>query len=160
MPNATWKAFERRLARLLGTERIPVTGERAGADFETPLFAFQAKKRATVPGYLAEWLDGIRAARPDKVGIVIMQLPRRPDCDAWSCSRSRTGSTCTDRRPQTAPGPHESRPPPLPRLSLDPPALDGARRRHVPGPDLYRGTGARGDVWPPASPCTSLLHQL
>ncbi len=82
MPNTTWKAFERRLARLLGTERIPVTGERAGADFETPLFAFQAKKRVTVPGYLSDWLDGIRAARPDKVGVVIMQLPHRPDRDA------------------------------------------------------------------------------
>jgi len=34
---------ERRLARALGTERVPVTGERAGADFVDGVFAYQAK---------------------------------------------------------------------------------------------------------------------
>ncbi len=31
MSDRTWKAFERRLARQLGTHRIPSTGERAVA---------------------------------------------------------------------------------------------------------------------------------
>ena len=34
MTDKAWKAFERRLAHDVGTERIPVTGERDGADFE------------------------------------------------------------------------------------------------------------------------------
>lgn len=84
MPNTQWKAYERRIARLLGTERIPVTGARNGADAETPLLALQFKKRATVPAYLAHWLDGIRAAATPrgKVGVVVMQLPRRADLDS------------------------------------------------------------------------------
>ena len=31
MTDKAWKAFERRMARDVGTERIPVTGERDGA---------------------------------------------------------------------------------------------------------------------------------
>ena len=86
MSDRAWKAFERRLARQLGTHRIPVTGERAGADFEDPVFVYQAKKRRTFPGYVAEWLDQTRttaAARsPEKVGVVILQRPRGRDGDA------------------------------------------------------------------------------
>lgn len=82
MSDTGWKQYERRIARLLGTRRIPVTGERGGADAETPVFAFQFKKRATVPRYLIEWLDGIRGARRGKVGVVVMQLPHRQDLDA------------------------------------------------------------------------------
>jgi len=77
-----WKAFERRVARLLGTNRIPVTGERHGADAETELFAFQFKKRKAFPGYVATWLDQIRGSRPSKTGVVVMQRPRRDDLDA------------------------------------------------------------------------------
>jgi hypothetical protein len=86
MPNKGWKQFERRLARALGTERIPVTGERAGADFEDGMFCYQAKKRATFPTYVAEWLASIcttAAARtPAKIGVVILQRPRAQDGDA------------------------------------------------------------------------------
>src|SRR5207302_8979420 len=35
-----WRRFERDLARDVGTERIPVTGERDGADFETAVFVY------------------------------------------------------------------------------------------------------------------------
>lgn len=52
MADRTWKAYERRIARLLGTRRIPVTGERTGADADTPLLAVQCKKRTRIPGYL------------------------------------------------------------------------------------------------------------
>jgi len=87
MPNKGWKQYERRLARALGVERIPVTGERAGADFEDGMFVYQAKKRAgQFPEYLAQWLRGIQAAGerrdPTKTGVVILQRPRALDGDA------------------------------------------------------------------------------
>lgn len=86
MADTRWKAFERRVAVLLGTRRIPVTGERDGADFETPMFCFQAKKRKTFPGYVAEWLDLIRrkagTRAPAKIGVVVLQRPGGADLDA------------------------------------------------------------------------------
>jgi hypothetical protein len=84
MADKAWKARERRMARALGTERIPVTGERAGADCRTEMFAYQIKSRQGQPGYLREWLDGIRASgkRNGQIGVVIWQEPRRPDRDA------------------------------------------------------------------------------
>ena len=58
---------------MFGTERIPVTGERDGADAMNVMFAFQFKLGRRFPAYLAEWLDGIRqtGARHNRVGVVI-----------------------------------------------------------------------------------------
>ena len=86
MSDRAWKAFERRLARDVGTERIPVTGERAGADLEDELFCYQAKLGRRCPAYLAEWLAGIRAAglarQPERVGVVVWKPKRAEDRDA------------------------------------------------------------------------------
>lgn len=82
----TWKAFERRCARDMGTERIPVTGERAGADFEDDAFVYQAKLGRRMPSYLRVWLDGIRGAgvkrTPEKIGVVVWKPLRARDEDA------------------------------------------------------------------------------
>jgi len=79
-----WKQFERRCARALGVERIPVTGERDGADFRDGMFAYQAKKGRRFPSYLTDWLRGIRtsAARDGLVGVVIWQDRGKRDADA------------------------------------------------------------------------------
>ncbi|HWP38985.1 MAG TPA: hypothetical protein VNL18_15670 [Gemmatimonadales bacterium] len=84
MADRSWKSYERRCAKLLGTRRIPVTGERHGADAETPLFAIQFKHRQAFPGYVARWLDGIRAAAAPrgKIGLVVMQRPQHRDLDS------------------------------------------------------------------------------
>lgn len=80
MSNPAWKKFERRIARRLGTQRIPVTGERNGADALTPMFAYQFKKRgkSSPPSQaLLEWLDGICDAADraggGRVGVVVWQ---------------------------------------------------------------------------------------
>ncbi len=80
MSDTSWKAYERRLAKRLGTQRIPVTGERNGADALTPMFAYQFKKRSksTPPSKsLLAWLDGICEAADraggDRIGVVIWQ---------------------------------------------------------------------------------------
>jgi len=44
-----WKAFERHLARDVETERIPVTGERDGADFEDGRHVYQVKLGRRLP---------------------------------------------------------------------------------------------------------------
>jgi len=81
-----WKKFERRLARDVGSERIPVTGERAGADFEDGICCYQAKLGRAMPSYLRSWLAGIRAAgaarRPEKIGAVVWKPKHAEDADA------------------------------------------------------------------------------
>jgi hypothetical protein len=84
MADKGWKAFERRMARDCGTERIPVTGERHGADCATALFAMQFKLRRVLPAYLWAWLAGIRtnAQAAGKVGVLVVKKPRQQDRDA------------------------------------------------------------------------------
>lgn len=104
MADTRWKAFERRLAADLGLRRIPVTGERDGADFENALFVYQAKKRKLFPGYVAEWLDrvcGKAASRvPGKIGVVVMQRPRQPDTEALVIVRWSDWLALHGNRPQ------------------------------------------------------------
>lgn len=78
------KAFERRLCRDVWTERIPVTGERNGADGTTNRFAFQFKLRRSLPAWIFAWLAGIcaSAARSGKIGVLIVKRPRMRDDDA------------------------------------------------------------------------------
>ena len=86
MSDRSWKAYERRCARDVGSQRIPVTGERAGADFEDGLFVYQAKLGRKMPDYLRAWLAGIRAAgrarRPEKLGVVVWKPKHAEDADA------------------------------------------------------------------------------
>ena len=87
MPDKGWKAFERRVANAMGGRRIPVTGERGGADVVGGgPFVYQCKLRRGIPTYLAEWLAGIRGAAAragnDTIGVVIWKAPRKRDEDA------------------------------------------------------------------------------
>lgn len=86
MSDRSWKAYERRCARAIGTQRIPVTGERNGADAEDAMFVFQFKLRPKMPSYLRAWLAGIRGAgatrRPEKVGVVVWKPKGALDADA------------------------------------------------------------------------------
>jgi len=84
MSDHSWKAFERRMARDVGTERIPVTGERDGADCATSMFCFQFKLRRVFPSWLWIWLDGIatKATLDGKIGALVLKRPRQLDDDA------------------------------------------------------------------------------
>ena len=80
-----WKAFERRIAKRVGGRRIPVTGERDGADvIADGAFCYQAKLRRGLPSYLREWLRGITEAgeRSGTTGVVIWKQPHARDDDA------------------------------------------------------------------------------
>ena len=84
MSDTSWKAFERRVAERVGGKRIPVTGERDGADVIAGPFVYQAKLRRGLPSYLRDWLRGIVAAgeRSGTTGVVVWKAPREKDNDA------------------------------------------------------------------------------
>ncbi len=75
-----WKRAERMLARDIGTNRIPVTGERAGADFASGPLCCQSKVRRSLPAWLFEWLSGIcqAAHRRGQTGVLVLKRPRAP----------------------------------------------------------------------------------
>lgn len=78
MSDTTWKSYERRVARLLGGRRIPVTGiGRGDRDVEAGPFWYQAKLRRALPSWLFEWLDGIviTAQAANKIGVVVLKTP-------------------------------------------------------------------------------------
>jgi hypothetical protein len=82
-----WKKAERMMARDVGEERIPVTGERHGADFgQRSPFWYQLKVRRMAPAWLFMWLDGIcgtaQRASHDVTGVLVLNRPRRPRRDA------------------------------------------------------------------------------
>jgi hypothetical protein len=91
MTDRAWKAFERRLSKDMGTNRIPVTGERDGADAKTSMFQFQFKLRKVIPLWLFRWMDGIvaSAAAHEKIGVLVLKRPRMEDTDALVIVRWR-----------------------------------------------------------------------
>lgn len=83
--NPPWKKFERALARDVGTERIPVTGERDGADFENAMFSYSAKfRKAAISKDLSGWLDRVetKGRATGRVGVLVVRRHRRPRRDA------------------------------------------------------------------------------
>lgn len=100
MADRAWKAFERRLCRDVGTERIPVTGERHGSDGETERFCFQFKLRSSLPRWLFAWLDGIcgSATRQGKTGVLVLKVPRMRDDQALVVMRWRDCIGITSNR--------------------------------------------------------------
>lgn len=88
----TWKARERKAAKLLGGVRKPVSGrDKHEADVETPMLCIQAKHGRNRPGYLADWLNGICGVASDKgkTGIVVWSSPRERQGDAIVLMRLR-----------------------------------------------------------------------
>ena len=72
------------MARDVGTERIPVTGERAGSDFTDAIACYQLKVRRMLPAWLWSWLGGIQgtATKQGRIGVLVLRVPRMRDDDA------------------------------------------------------------------------------
>lgn len=77
----TWKNIERKVAALLGGERVPVTGRQRGSapDVQHELFSVEVKHREQLP----EWLfDAMRQAeasqRGGQVPVVILHQKGMP----------------------------------------------------------------------------------
>lgn len=76
----TWKAFERRVARLLGGTRVPVSGRTRGdaPDIEHPLYALEVKLRKNRPRFLEEAMSQAKAcARPGQIPVVVVGAKNR-----------------------------------------------------------------------------------
>jgi len=72
------------MARDVGTERIPVTGERDGSDFTDTIACYQLKVRRMLPAWLWAWLGGIQgtARRQGRIGVLVLRVPRMRDEEA------------------------------------------------------------------------------
>lgn len=95
MADRTWKAFERRMARMFETERIPAAGvmgrhQKDAADFQTARFSFQAKKGYQPPSYLRSWLSGIVtiAQASGRIGVVVWGGKGEQDSEAFVILRA------------------------------------------------------------------------
>ena len=79
MPNATWKATERRVAAILGGDRVGCTGE-ASPDVVTDWLAVEVKHRRALPAWLKAALAQAKANAPEgKLPVVILHEHGRHD---------------------------------------------------------------------------------
>lgn len=80
-----WKQAERRIAGMLGGERVPVTGRQRGAtpDVEHPVLSIEVKARETLPAWLLDALEQARAASGGgRLPVAVLHQDRKPYRDA------------------------------------------------------------------------------
>ena len=76
-----WKQAERRIAKLLGGRRIPVTGRQRGdvPDIEHDALSIEVKSRKALPAWLLGALNQAQAASKNgKVPVVVLHQDRAP----------------------------------------------------------------------------------
>jgi len=92
MPDRTWKATERRIAALLGGQRVPVSGRGRGdqPDIAHPTLSIECKHRRTLPGWLLEAVAQAEAANTGgKVSMVALHRAGDRHDDALAVLRLR-----------------------------------------------------------------------
>jgi hypothetical protein len=68
-----WKQAERRVARLLGGRRTPLSGAAGGADVATAWVACEVKRRRRLPQWLeAALIQAERSARPGQLAVAVL----------------------------------------------------------------------------------------
>jgi hypothetical protein len=77
-----WKQAERRIAELLGGQRIPVTGRQRGdtPDIEHAALSIEVKSRKSLPAWLLKALNQAQAASRDgkKMPVVVLHQDHAP----------------------------------------------------------------------------------
>ena len=82
MPDKAWKAFERRVAGLLGGRRLGPTGD-DGPDVVTSWLSVQCKLRTSVPAWILDAVDNARrGADTDRLGVAIIKRKNTLDRDS------------------------------------------------------------------------------
>ena len=89
MADKAWKAFERRVALILGGTRRPVMGhEKGGTDIDHEYLAIQCKQRGgKYPAYLGEWMAGLGAG--GKTPLIVWGLKHQDTDKAMVVMRLR-----------------------------------------------------------------------
>lgn len=70
-----WKAFERRAAKFVGGERVPITGRQRGSapDIEHSWLSIECKYRKSVPEWIKDAMrQAVASARPRQMPVVIL----------------------------------------------------------------------------------------
>ncbi|MDW8059233.1 MAG: hypothetical protein RMK01_04085 [Thermomicrobium sp.] len=73
MSERRWKRVERRVARLLGAQRVPVDGRGQAPDLTHPWLAVEVKSRQRLPQWLRSAMaQAVRTARPEQLPLVVL----------------------------------------------------------------------------------------
>ncbi len=90
MTDKSWKATERRVAGLLGGERIPVNGRIRGSapDIAHDTLSIEVKSRRSVPAWLTEAMEQAQASsRDSRLPVSVIHQWGRPYADALCVMR-------------------------------------------------------------------------
>lgn len=100
MSDKAWKAYERRLAKRLGGERVPITGRIRGSapDVKNSWLSIEAKFRKQLPAWLFDAMDqAVKSIRGEQLPIVVLHqsgtrtdndfvVLRLKDFEDWFCN--------------------------------------------------------------------------
>lgn len=81
MSNKTWKNAERRIADIIGGERVPVTGRQRGSapDIAHPIWSIEVKHRAKLPDWLHDAMaQAVASNKGGQLPIVILHEENQP----------------------------------------------------------------------------------
>ncbi|HET8626734.1 MAG TPA: hypothetical protein VFL91_04915 [Thermomicrobiales bacterium] len=85
MTERRWKATERKVAALLGGQRVPVSGRGRGdaPDVRHPWLSIEVKDRAALPVWLLDALaQAEAAAAPDQLAVAVLHRAGRHHADS------------------------------------------------------------------------------
>ena len=85
-----WKACERRIAELLGGQRIPVSGRTRGdcPDIEHPTLSIECKSRKKLPAWIEDAMKQAEASAKDgQLPVVVLHQDRAPYAESLILSR-------------------------------------------------------------------------
>ena len=69
---STWKSHERRIAKRLGGQRVPVADSRSSTDVLHAIFSIECKLRKTIPAWLHGAMGQAIDAHEDKMPIAVL----------------------------------------------------------------------------------------
>ena len=80
MADRGWKKNERRIAAVLGGERVPVSGRGDGPDVAHAWLSIECKHRASIPAWLKDALQQARkAARDGQLPVAVLHEAGKHD---------------------------------------------------------------------------------
>lgn len=88
MADKTWKATERKIAKLLGGNRVPITGRTRGEtpDIEHELLSLEVKHRKKLPDWLHDAMEqAVASKRGEQLPVVVLHENGKRHEDDFVC---------------------------------------------------------------------------